>query len=153
MHRLIMAAALTALLASAAAAHDYKLGDLHIDHPVIRVAHPAARTGAGFMTIMNHGKTADRLVAVETAASTRADLHGTFREGNVMRMRAQASGVVIPAGGSVTFAPGGLHVMFIGLKAAVPNGSSIRGSLRFEKAGTIEVAFKAEAAATPSHQH
>ena len=142
------------LLAAPAAAHDFRLGDLHIDHPVIRVAHPAAKTGAGFMTIMNHGKTADRLIAVETTASTRADLHGTVRDGTVMKMRAQGSGVPVPAGGSVTFAPGGLHVMFIGLKAPVPDGSSIRARLRFEKAGSIDVAFKAEkAASAPTHQH
>jgi copper(I)-binding protein len=152
--RLTMAAALSALVAGAATAHDYKAGALHIDHPVIRLAHPAARTGAGFLTIMNHGKQADRLVAVETAASTRADLHGTIRDGGVMKMRAQTGGVPIPAGGSVSFAPGGLHVMFIGLKAPVPDGSSIKARLRFERAGSVDVAFKAEkAASAPTHQH
>ncbi len=145
--------AMALAIAAPGLAHEYKLGDLHIDHPVIRVASPQSKTGAGFMTIMNHGKAADRLLAVETAASNRADLHGTVAVGNVMQMRAQAGGVSVPAGGTVTFAPGGLHVMFIGLKAPVPPGAIIKARLRFEKAGAVDIQFKAEAAAAPAHQH
>jgi copper(I)-binding protein len=146
---------LTALalgLASVAGAHEYKLGTLNIDHPVIRVASPASKTGAGFMTISNRGGVADRLVSITTDASNRADLHGTQQQGNVMQMRAQSGGVAIPAGGKVTFAPGGLHVMFIGLKAPVPAGRMIKARLRFERAGAVDVMFKAEAAGQ-AHQH
>lgn len=133
-------------------AHEYKAGALLIDHPVIRVASPVSKTGAGFMAITNSGKAADRLVSVTTTASARADLHGTINAGGVMQMRAQAGGVPIPAGGTVTFAPGGLHVMFIGLKAEVPPGQMIKARLTFERAGSVEVAFKAETAAS-SHNH
>lgn len=145
-------AALALALASAGGAHEYKVGSLHIDHPVIRVASPASKTGAGFMTISNRGKQADRLLSVTTDASNRADLHGTVQQGNVMQMRAQAGGVAIPAGGTVAFAPGGLHVMFIGLKAAMPQGRLIKARLQFERAGTVDVMFKAEAAGQ-AHQH
>jgi copper(I)-binding protein len=154
MRSLITAAVPCALLTSAAMAHDYRVGDLHIDHPVLRVASPVSKTGAGFMTIRNSGSTADRLLSVTTAASSRSDLHGTFNQGGVMQMRAQSGGVPIPQGGTVRFAPGGLHVMFIGLKAAVPPGQTVKARLIFEKAGAVDVAFKAETAAgTPSHKH
>ncbi len=143
--------AVAVAMAAPAAAHDYRIGALAIDHPVIRVASPQSKTGAGFMTITNRGKTPDRLIAVETAASARSDLHGTVAAGNVMQMRAQAGGVPVPAGGTVTFAPGGLHVMFIGLKAPVPSGTMIKARLRFEKAGSVDVQFKAEPAATAHH--
>ena len=150
-----MRLALLAVLALAApsAAHDYKAGALLIEHPVIRVASPVSKTGAGFMTITNKGKADDRLLSVTTAASNRADLHGTFARGNVMQMRAQTGGVPIPAGGSVRFAPGGLHVMFIGLKAPLPVGQSIRARLTFAKAGAVDVEFKAEAAASDQSNH
>ncbi len=145
---------LAAGLAGSAAAHEYRVGSLHIDHPVIRVASPVSKTGAGFLTIVNRGKQPDRLVAVITDAANRADLHGTIQQGNVMQMRAQADGVPIPAGGTVTFAPGGLHVMFIGLKAPVPDGRMIKARLQFARAGAVDVAFKAEgAAAAQHHQH
>jgi|JI81BgreenRNA_FD_contig_101_674816_length_3207_multi_3_in_0_out_0_2 copper(I)-binding protein len=141
-------------LAAPLAAHEYKVGALVIDHPVLRVSSPVARTGAGFLTIRNTGNQADRLLSISTDASNRADMHGTIRDGNVMRMRAQADGVPVPAGGKTAFAPGGLHVMFIGLKAPVPEGRLIKARLTFEKAGTVDVAFKAESAANATnHQH
>ena len=88
---IILAVALA--MAPAAAAHDYRIGSLTIDHPVLRVASPVSKTGAGFMAVTNRGKVADRLVSVTTTASARADLHGTVANGNVMQMRAQAGGV------------------------------------------------------------
>jgi len=145
--------AMALVMAAPSLAHEYKVGGLHIDHPVIRVASSQSKTGAGFMTIMNHGKKPDRLMAVETTAANRADLHGTVAVGTVMQMRSQAGGVPVPAGATVKLAPGGLHVMFIGLKAPVPPGTSITARLLFEKAGAVDVQFKAEAAAATTHQH
>jgi copper(I)-binding protein len=151
MKRLVFAGMVLAL-ATAGSAHEYKVGSLHIDHPVIRVASPASKTGAGFMTINNRGRVADRLLSVTTDASNRADLHGTIRQGNVMQMREQAGGVPIPAGGKIAFAPGGLHVMFIGLKDPVPAGRMVKARLKFERAGAVDVMFKAEGAGQ-AHQH
>jgi copper(I)-binding protein len=131
-------------LALPAAAHDYRIGNLVIAHPVLRVASPVSKTGAGYLVISNRGKAADRLVSVTTTAATRADLHGTVQSGGVMQMRAQAGGVPVPAGATVHFAPGGLHVMFIGLKAAMPVGTPLKARLLFEKAGAIDVEFKTE---------
>ena len=149
--KLLAFAALFSLPAMAVA-HEYAVGPIHIDHPVIRVVSPASKTGAGFMTIRNRGRLPDRLVSVSTDASNRADLHGTVRKGQVMQMRAQDNGVALPPGGEVVFGPGGLHVMFIGLKAEVPPGRMIKARLTFERAGSVDVQFKAESAAT-SHQH
>jgi hypothetical protein len=145
-------AALALALPAPTLAHEYKAGALLVDHPVIRVASPVSKTGAGYMVITNKGKAADRLLSVTTAASTRSDLHGTINAGGIMQMRAQAGGVPIPAGGTVRFAPGGLHVMFIGLKAAAPPGQMIKARLTFARAGSVDVAFKAETA-SGSHNH
>lgn len=144
-----------ALLVAAAplAAHDYRAGDIAIGHPVLRVASPVSKTGAGYLTLVNRGRTPDRLVAVSTASAARADIHGTTSSNGVMQMRAQADGVTVPPGGTVTFAPGGLHVMFIGLKQSLPPGTMVDARLRFEKAGEVAVKFQAESAADPSHQH
>jgi copper(I)-binding protein len=133
-----------------AASHDYSAGQLVIGQPVLRVASPVSKTGAGFMTISNKGKVADRLLSVATDASTRSDLHGTVQTGTIMQMRAQAGGVPVPAGARISFAPGGLHVMFIGLKAPVPAGRRIKARLTFVKAGSVDVEFTVVAAA---HQH
>ncbi|WP_439544606.1 copper chaperone PCu(A)C [Sandarakinorhabdus sp.] len=151
MKSMLLAVALA--MAIPAAAHDYSVGSLTIDHPVLRVASPVSKTGAGFLTVTNRGRQADRLVSVTTSASSRADLHGTIRNGNVMQMRAQTDGVPVPAGATVTFAPGGLHVMFIGLKAPMQPGAMLKARLTFEKAGPVDVEFKTETAAGGNHKH
>ncbi len=126
-------------LATPAAAHD-----LRIEKPVLRVASPVSKTGAGYMVIRNTGRTADTLLSVATDASNRSDLHGTIQSGGVMKMRAQADGVPIAPGGRVVFAPGGLHIMFIGLKKPVPPGTKVPARLTFARAGAIDVVFTAE---------
>jgi copper(I)-binding protein len=61
-----------------------------------------------------------------------------------MRMRALDKGIEVPAGGKVEFKPGGYHIMFIGLKAPIAKDTAFKGTLTFEKAGTIEVEYKVE---------
>lgn len=143
----LISAALVMGLSAPVLAQQYKAGALRIDQPVLRVASPVSKTGAGYMTITNRGTVPDRLLSVATAQSNRADLHGTINQGGIMQMRSAAGGVPVPAGGEVRLAPGGLHVMFIGLKAPVPPGRMIRARLIFARAGTVDVAFKVETAA------
>jgi copper(I)-binding protein len=145
-------AALALILAAPLVAKDVRAGNIVITDPVLRVASLQARTAAGFMTISNSGKQADRLLSATSEIAAVTELHATIREGNVMKMRAQAQGVVIPAGGRVAFAPGGLHVMFIGLKAPVALGQTVKVKLRFEKAGAVELALAVQTAAD-AHAH
>ncbi|MFZ4381120.1 MAG: copper chaperone PCu(A)C [Sandarakinorhabdus sp.] len=149
MKQLILVAAIA--MAAPAAARDYQLGSLTIAQPVLRVASPVSKTGAGYLAVTNRGKTPDRLVSVSTTAANRADLHGTVQNGAVMQMRAQSGGVPVPAGATVTFAPGGLHVMFIGLKAPMREAATLKARLVFEKAGPVDVEFKTETAAGGHH--
>jgi hypothetical protein len=66
-------------------------------------------------------------------------------DGSVMRMREVEKGLEIPAGGSVTLAPGGYHLMMMGLKGPLKQGSTVPVTLVFEKAGTIDVELAVEA--------
>lgn len=136
-------------LSAPVAAQDYHVGQIAITRPVLRVASPVSKTGAGYMTISNSGSRPDRLIAVITVAAARSDMHGSFAQGTIVQMRAQAGGVPIPAGGRVQFAPGGLHVMFIGLRAAVPVGTKVPAKLVFARAGRVDVVFTAQGFAAP----
>jgi hypothetical protein len=92
------------------------------------------------MTIRNAGE-ADRLVAASSAVTTSIELH-THREANgVMRME-RVEAVDVPAGGTVTFAPGGLHLMLFGWTGS---GAEAPITLRFEKAGEVIVPFAIQA--------
>jgi hypothetical protein len=96
--------------------------------------------GGGFMTIIG-GTAADRLVGARAAVAEHMELHTMVMDGNVMRMR-QVPAIDVPAGGTVQLAPGGLHLMFMGLKQPLANGSTVPVTLRFEKAGEMTVDFK-----------
>jgi len=126
-------------------AHDFKLGELEIGHPWSRATPGQARTGAGYMTITNTGTAADRLVKAETPVSGTVELHLMAVKDGVMTMREVEGGIEIPAGETVTLAPGGLHVMMMGLKSKLVEGETFPLTLTFEKAGTVTVEIKVEA--------
>jgi copper(I)-binding protein len=131
-------------IASLAHAHAYELGDLTIDHPWSRATPAAAPVGAGYLVVTNKGKTADRLVSASAGISAKVEIHEMAIIDGVMRMRALDQGIVIPPGGKVEFKPGGYHIMFIGLKQPIAKDSSFKGTLTFEKAGTVEVEYKVQ---------
>lgn len=108
------------------------------------VAEPWARStvtgqkaGGSFMTLRG-GAQADRLLGGSTPLAERVELHTMSMDGNVMRMR-QVEGIDVPAGQVVALAPGGLHVMFMGLKEELKPGAKVPLTLNFEKAGTVQV--------------
>jgi periplasmic copper chaperone A len=137
-----------------ALAHGYKLGTLEIVHPWTRATPKGAKVAGGYMTLTNKGAASDRLVAVETAAAGKIELHEMTEERGVMKMRPLAQGIAIPPGETVTLAPGGLHVMFLNIKSPFVQGESLAARLIFEKAGPIDVTFKVEAmGARGEHEH
>lgn len=145
---------LAAFAVPAAFAQDFTVGDLVIGQPWARATPHGARVAAGFLTVENKGKTADRLVSVMTEAAEKAEIHAMAMSNGVMTMRPLPDGIEIPAGGTVALKPGSYHLMLIGPKATLKPGDSFKGTLTFAKAGTVEVTFMVEAmgATMPSHQ-
>lgn len=119
---------------------------LQIVHPWSRPA-AAGGVGAGYFTILNPGRTADRLLRVESAGADAVGLHVSLAKNGVMSMDEVKGGVRVEASGRVDFQPGGLHVMFVGLKKAQKLGDVLPATLVFQRAGRIEVAFKVETGA------
>lgn len=104
------------------------------------------KTGAAYLDIGNAGAEADRLVAVTSPVAPDAQIHDMQMDGTIMRMR-KLDGLDIPAGGHVAIAPGGTHIMLIGLAAPLVEGDRIALHLTFEKAGAMDV--MAEVRKTP----
>jgi copper(I)-binding protein len=141
MFRLVFAihAVFALLLLSPANAHDYTVGTLKIGHPWARATPKGASVGAGYLSITNTGTTADRLLGGATDAASRFEVHEMTMDNGVMKMRPLANGLIIAPGKTVTLAPGGYHVMFVGLKRPLVKGEHLDATLRFEKAGTVKV--------------
>ncbi|MEL7048701.1 MAG: copper chaperone PCu(A)C [Pseudomonadota bacterium] len=125
-------------------AHDYKVGSIKIDHPWTRVTPPGVKVGAGYMTIENTGDTADKLIGGSFSLAKKLEMHTTEVTDGIARMREISGGLEIAPGATVTFQPGGKHLMFMGLSAALEDGKKIDGTLEFEKAGTVTVKFAVE---------
>ena len=139
--------ALLALLviAAPAAAHDYKLGALEIGNPWARATPQTAPTGGGYLTVKNTGTEPDRLLSVSSPAASAVQVHEMKMDGSIMRMREVDHPLEIKPGQTVTLAPGGLHLMMMGLKAPLKQGEKVPLTLAFEKAGKIDVELDVEA--------
>ncbi|MBR0667481.1 copper chaperone PCu(A)C [Roseomonas hellenica] len=146
---LLIGAALLAALP--AAAQDRRAGDLVIERPWSRAA-GANATGVGFLTIRNTGAAPDRLLSASSPIARRVELHTMSMDGAVMRMR-PVEDIAVPAGGTVQLAPGGLHIMLIGLTQPLAQGGRAPLTLRFERAGEVQVELSVEAAGARAPQH
>ncbi|KRE11958.1 hypothetical protein ASE63_19685 [Bosea sp. Root381] len=151
---LALSLSLSIPLGGAALAHDYKAGALKIDHPWSRATPGGAKVAGGYLAIENTGTEADRLVSISAPTiSGRTEIHEMALNNGVMTMRPLESGVAIPAGAKVEFKPGGYHIMFMELKQPLKQGDSVKGTLAFEKAGTVEVEFRVEAVGARGADH
>lgn len=134
MKRMLITLAAIALSAAAQA-------DIAIKDPWVRAAVPQQRATGVFMTI-----TADKdakLVAASSPVAGVVEIHEMAMEGTIMKMRAVAGGLDLPAGKPVELKPGGYHVMLIDLKQAVKAGDTVPVTLVVEgkdgKKESIEV--------------
>lgn len=147
------APALTVLAQNAqhASAHEasYKVGALVIKAPWVRATPKGAAVAGGYMTITNNGKEADRLIGGTFPSAARLEVHEMSTEGGVMKMRMLPDGLELKPGETVELEPGGLHVMFTGLKSQVQTGAPVKGTLVFEKAGKVEVEYQVAPVGAP----
>jgi copper(I)-binding protein len=133
------ALALTQLSAMPAQAADYDIGPIHIVQPWARATPKGASSGAAYMTITNNGNASDRVSCVLSDASAECQIHSMTVEGGVMKMRPVEGGLEIKPGQTVTLKPSGFHFMLVNLKHPLERGKEVKATLKFEKAGTIDV--------------
>ncbi len=127
---------------AAADAEEVKLGDLIIAAPWSRATPGGAKVAGGYMTISNTGKEPDRLIGGTFPLAGRFEVHEMAVKDGIMTMRPLEQGLEIPPGKTVTLAPGGYHLMFMDLKEPLTQGMTVTGTLKFEKAGTVDVTYE-----------
>ncbi|HHY50607.1 MAG TPA: copper chaperone PCu(A)C [Alphaproteobacteria bacterium] len=136
----------------------FTAGDITVSGAFTRAMLQGAKVGAGYMTITNNGTAADRLIGATTAATDKVELHNMSTEDGMMKMVPVEGGIEIPAGESVTLAPGGLHIMFLEPRAPFKEGECVDVVLTFETAGELGVQLNvggvgASEAPAGEHQH
>lgn len=82
---------------------------------------------------------ADTLVSVASPASALAQVHEMRMESNMMMMRELEDGLPLPAGQAVALAPGGNHIMLMGVTEPLKTGDTVPLTLTFATAAPVEV--------------
>ena len=115
----------------------------------------AGATGAGFLTLSNPTRRADALVAVQSPLARTVEMHRSAMSGGMASMR-RLPRIEVPAGAAVTLAPGGYHLMFVGLTQPLKTGDMLPATLTFASGAKVRAAFKvglSAPAAEPVHHH
>lgn len=100
---------------------------IDLDHAWMRLPAVAGRPAAAYFTL--HGGPVDKtLIGVTTDVTLRSDMHESMRGGQGMAPLKQ---VPVPAGSTITFAPGGRHVMLYGVNPIATPGSNVLLTLTF----------------------
>lgn len=91
--------------------------------------------GAAYFTIANRGA-ADTLTGVEVQGALVAMIHDQAVEGGQEVMR-HVGALPVPAQGTVTLRPGGLHLMIEGFQKSPVVGDTLTITMRFMRAGAV----------------
>lgn len=117
---------------------------IRVERPWIRLMPPAAQVMAAYAELRNEGAEAIVLVKAESEAFGAIEIHETYEENGVMRMRRLAE-LPIPAGASVELKPGGLHLMLFRPTAALAEGAEVPIRLHLSDGQALEVRFPVRA--------
>lgn len=145
--RAVCAAILSCLLASAAQAGDAKIV---VTQAWSRATPNGSKVAGGYLTIENKGTAPDKLLSASTDAVKKVEIHEMAVTDGIMTMRPVEGGLPIDPGGTVKFAPGGLHLMIVGLTGPLVQGDKVPLLLKFEEAGEIAVSFDVRAMGAPA---
>lgn len=129
---------------------------LSVSNAWVRPTAPGQKTASVYMQL--ESATAAALVAVETPAAAKAELHRMSMDGGVMRMRPLRR-LDLPAKTPVMLAPGALHVMLSDVKRPFKEHDAIPLTLTIEGAGgarstvKVNVEVRAEDGANAQQHH
>jgi len=104
-----------------------------------RAVPPVSVNGVVYLTLLNSGASTDTLLSVDSPVAGRVHLHQTRIEDGVAGM-SMLDALPIAPGEQRVLAPGGMHLMLMGLSQPLREGDTLPLVLRFEHAGEIRIA-------------
>jgi periplasmic copper chaperone A len=138
MKKLVVAAAVLGLGISAAYAQSSKIGNIQINRPWAPAATKSSNS-AVYMRLVDTGTAPDELVSASSPVAQKVELHVFGVENGIYGMHPVHAIEVTPGAATTILRPGGAHVMLEDLKQALKPGQSLRLSLTFKDAGTVQV--------------
>lgn len=98
-----------------------------------------AANGAAYMTLTSPTDDAVVAASVDMSVAMKAEVHETTMQADGSMAMQEVNSVALPAGEAVEFAPGGFHVMLMGLAAPLEIGSTVSITLSLESGDSIVV--------------
>lgn len=131
------------------AAPSMSYADVAVTDPWARASVLASRPGAAYLSLTSD--TGDRLLAATTPVAGHVMIHAAQTDAKGVARMTHLEVLDLPPGQTVTFAPGGMHLMLMGLAARLDEGTHFPLTLTFETAGevTVEVPVLGVAAVGP----
>ena len=114
------------------------LAEVLVTDATVREMLPGRSMTAGYFSISNSGTVDAELISASSPQFGSIELHQHSHKDGMMKMQ-QVSSVLVAAGQSLDFQPGGLHLMLFDAKASVEVGQKIPLVLTFKDGQTIEV--------------
>ncbi len=105
--------------------------ELKVDDGYMRAVPPGQMMSAAFMQLTNTGDKTVELVGGKSGDVKSIEVHNHKKVEGVMKMY-RVPTLKIEPGQSVTLQPGGLHIMFIGLKKMIKAGDQFAFDLSFK---------------------
>jgi hypothetical protein len=134
MRKHILNAAAIALIATPALAENLTISDGWFR------SLPGSLPAGGYFTLHNGGSAAATLTGASSPACGMLMLHKS-ESMNGMASMMDVPNVPVPAGGGVTFAPGGYHLMCMQPTAAMKPGASVPVTLQFADGSKLDASF------------
>ncbi len=150
-----LAVACALLMATAATGQPAVLRAGALELSEARIPSPPAEVAALYLRVVDTGSGGDRLVGASATVARRCMLHRTVEHEGMVHMQPAEDGLAVPAGGVLQLAPGGAHVMLMGLSRRLAAGDRVAVELRFERAGRVMLdvpVVDAAAAASGGHE-
>lgn len=94
---------------------------------------------AVYFIIENPSVGSDRLLGAACDAAKMVEVHMTSTDAQGNSKMEHQEAVEIPAGETIRFEPGGLHVMLMNLNEDLQPGQRLAVTLQFEKTGDVQV--------------
>lgn len=110
---------------------------VQVSGAVCRPTPPGRKTTGCYLTLTAAAD--DRLTGVASPVASRVQIHESRMESNMMMMRPLPDGLPLPAGETVPLAPGGNHLMLLGVKEPLVAGATVALTLSFETSAPVEV--------------
>ena len=95
----------------------------------------------------------DRLVSAESPQAKYVQIHESRMESNMMMMQQMRDGMPLAAGQATALAPGGNHLMLLGVEEPLVTGGTVTLKLTFATAAPVEVTARVAQPAAGEYDH